>query len=399
MKFLYIFPLCLSTFANYFCFALYIFYLKDISQFCFGSSDGEAFKNGMIVLTAGFISRPIGGLISGLFSDVKSKKYTYMVMLCLLSLTCVYMSYLEENTSFISLIIVRLIQTMCLGSEFTNSILLAKENNKKKQSFSMSLITSSGTLGWIMASFFSTNYNYHLAWKPLYLACAIILAFCSLMIFFLDFKQHVKRNLYKVTGELLSYKKHILYTSIFAGVNGSLFYLIIVYTKIVITSNGHFDENQASFFILILLILYSVFLPICGYILDKFSAINSYLGALLFTLILLNPLITSITQANDIKIIFIEGAVLMILMSLLMVSSMRVVTSLFESCIKYSGVSFSYNLGNAIFGGLTPLISLFLFKETQFEILPYLLYQLLVIYAIVIIYKKMAALQKTKVLS
>lgn len=43
---------------------------------------------------------------------------------------------------------------------------------------------------------------------------------------------------------------------------------------------------------------------------------------------------------------------------------------LFETHYRYSGIAFSYNIGYALFGGLTPLIAMLLIDKTDLTIAP-----------------------------
>jgi MHS family proline/betaine transporter-like MFS transporter len=249
----------------------------------------------------------------------------------------------------------------------------------------MSIITSSGTVGWILGSISSLLVaKGFLHWPILYYFSALIFLVSIVLINKLQFNES-PTSFEEVISQLPNNLSSLVTTFFMAGINGSLFYLIIVFSKMYINQVELFNRITTEWFITTMLIAYALLLPIAGKLIDKYDYMKLYKKILMTNIIYIVPAIYIMLSTNNIIILFISGTITVFLMSLLMLASLKVITNIFGNYFKYTGIGFSYNLGNAIFGGFTPYISMVIYKKFGTILLPIIFYQFLVLIGFIIL--------------
>ena len=263
----------------------------------------------------------------------------------------------------------------------------------------MAIITTAGTLGWIFGSISSLLVIKNLLkWTTLYNLSTLLFCFSIFLISKLNFRpSHYNFNLLNknlcflrlscfikmITYQISKNYKSLFLTFFLAGINGTLFYLITVFSKIYMNEICYFDQLTIEYFITFILILYGILLPISGRIADKYNHQKLYKTLLVLGIILILPITNIMLSTSNLISLFMMGFIVTLLMSLFMSVSLKLIAIIFPNEFKYTGVGFSYNLGNAIFGGFTPYISIVIYKHYNSILLPFIFYQILLIIVLI----------------
>ena len=334
------------------------------------------------VFAISFIVRPLGGIFFGYIGDKYGGKNSFSLSLILMALSTSAIGFLPvyEDVGILSpilLIVCRLIQGLCIGGEFSGSLIYASEHFDKsntKPAFITGCITAAGVSGWFLSSLVC------------YLSLEIALPFSSWRLPFLlgsivgFIGYYVRRSLpnasisphqkLKITLSLKKETPTILSVAGIGAVMGGLFYGFHIFPNTYLPT--HFQsisQSQALQYTCFGIGVYMVFLPISGWISDKvghlkfmkfFSVLTFILASLIFSLIL----------SESPKLILLAEFLASIILAGYMAPATYVMTQSFASGIRYRLASFSYNLGASVIGGLTPSILLILSTHSESNYLP-----------------------------
>lgn len=120
-------------------------------------SDATGFILALATFAIGFLTRPIGALVFGMFGDVKGRKGAFLVTITLMGLATVAIGLLPGYDTIgiaapIILLILRVIQGFALGGEYGGAaIYVAEHAPDNKRGFLTSWIQTSAALGLIGA--------------------------------------------------------------------------------------------------------------------------------------------------------------------------------------------------------------------------------------------------------
>ena len=361
----------LGNIVEYYDFGIYTVFATTIGQLFFPPvGDSWAVILALIVFSLGFMMRPLGGIVFGYIGDKFGRKKALIISMLGMSFSTLSLGLLpsyEEIGIFASifLVIIRLIQGLCIGGEGTGSAIYIIEHGAKRIALMGGVIMTSNILGTLLAnlvafflnSVFDLNHN-NWSWA-FFLGFFMGITVLYIRIHnhetpaFEKFKEKKKTKMPVI--EVLVKKKYALFTTIaIAASASSLMYLVRGYLNIFLQSHLGFSTDLSLKYTIYTLITLAILLPLAGLLTDKIGirrVLN--LGITLTILGILPAWYLIVTQEN-----LIVGLLLISLMGALMgAPAYPHAIHSFPPEIRYSGIALGWNLGNAIFGGTTPLIS------------------------------------------
>lgn len=325
----------------------------------------------------GYLARPLGGVIFGHFGDVSGRKHTFMMTILLMAVSTFLIGLVPTYnqigvTGTIILVILRVVQGLSIGGEIPGAITYISECMPEKRGWSTGVIffflvngiTAGSLIHWWAASTMSAHSFNLWGWRVLF----FVGGFFGLINFFLRKKiqesplfsflnTHKKFPL----AEVFRYKKvATIFGVVLAGTGAALittFYLFIPsYLKMVVkhTPDLFLFASVIGCFFASLIILFF------GYLSDRINRIQLVITCFLASAVLSVPVFAGWAHGALWWPMFI-GALLFgcawgVIPSLL--------SNLFETDIRFSGIAASYNIGFAIFAGLGPLICFSLVELT-----------------------------------
>jgi MHS family proline/betaine transporter-like MFS transporter len=267
-------------------------------------------------------------------------------------------------------------QGLCNGGEFSGAgIFVGEHVPKNRIGFSGGMICATGILGAAIGTFFGAVVTLPAipswGWRIPFLIGSSL----TLMSYF------IRRNMVETPvfeevlkkGEILqnplkdvfrNYKFNMLNTMAIGGCGHILLYISSIYMNVVYTTILKLPNFQVLTINTCVLGLWVILSPVMGYFSDKIGIRQFMAGAAILAVFAAYPLFAFLEQNLTIEGIIIFQLILTIIGSAFVAPISSLFVSLFPVKERYSGVAFSITLGQALFGGTTPLISTFLTNIT-----------------------------------
>jgi MHS family proline/betaine transporter-like MFS transporter len=170
----------------------------------------------------------------------------------------------------------------------------------------------------------------------------------------------VKESILNVINK---HKKGILIGILFCALNSSAFYLLTVNFPVYFGQVLGIEYSNNLILTMFLLLLITLPLPFFGKLADKYNNKKMLIWSTIGMIILLYPLYYSIIH-NSLLIMGIVMVFFSLLFTLLSALIPYILPDLFPTHVRFTCVGLSFNLVDAIVGGFTPAIVLYLLHFT-----------------------------------
>jgi MHS family proline/betaine transporter-like MFS transporter len=374
-------------------YALYAQFAFIIGQHFFPDSEMRETLT-FLVFAAGFIVRPLGGIIFGNIGDRFGRRIALVIGIITMAIPTAGIGLLPGYKTIgiaapIILTLIRLIQGFSLGGEFSGCISYIVEHapaNRRGIAGSASFVSMCAgmLLGLGTASgfsYFMTHDNLvEWGWRIPFIAG----------LFISSIGLYIRKSLSESPIYKLAKEKGRLSRFPLREVLSKYWLELVVAIGLYITVTAPF--YTATVFI-------GNFMKTLGYTHDQSAIVSS---VILITMIIVFPISAAISDAFGRKPVLLTGIVLIILLSypiFLGLGSMNfsnailsqvtfaaiialymgpiptVLVELFPTSVRFTGVALSYNVSAAIFGGSAPVVGMMLAKYTgdQYAISYYLI--------------------------
>lgn len=336
------------------------------------------------IFAAGYLMRPIGGIIFGNIGDRKGRKkaLTISVILMAIPTTLVGLLPTYEKVGWVAallLVILRLLQGLSVGGEFTGSIsFLVEKAPKGKRGFFGSW-TTFGVFGGmlvgagiaaIVTSVLTEPQLQSFGWRIPFLFGGVIgMAGLYLRKDMKEDEPFDKTGNEKKSSKLplaefwAHYKMQAIKIMLISWAFGVSVYLIFIYLPSYLHTFHHVKLSDALTAHTITIVFLMLIIPLFGHLSDKIGRkvllLLSLVGFVLFSY----PLF-SLMFHNTFYSILIAMLSFAILEAMFQAVMPALMTEMFPTRVRYTGLSISYNLSMAIFGGTTPLVCTWLVKAS-----------------------------------
>jgi len=336
------------------------------------------------VFAAGYFVRPLGGAIFGNIGDKYGRKRALSLSIILMAIPTMLVGCLPTHESIgywaaFLLVILRLLQGLSVGGELTGSASFLVESAPSHRrgyagswSFfgAISGVLLGSTIGALITRLLSPEQMLQFGWRLPFIA-GIIVGIAGFYIRRNMQEDHLFEKLKKEdklskTPIMEFFKYHwktairlLFYTWGF----GVSFYLLFVFMPSFLHNFHNVDLHIAlttnSYAMIILLAC----IPLMGIISDRIGRKPMLLFAHLALVVLSFFLFHLIFKNTTLSIL---GALAIFAIPVSVTQAVLPVTmvEMFPTRVRYTGVSITYNLGMALFGGSTPVICTWLIKVT-----------------------------------
>jgi MFS transporter, MHS family, proline/betaine transporter len=328
--------------------------------------------NGLIIaymlFAVGFLFRPLGSMIFGHIGDKYGRKRALVLSLSFMGMASLGMCVLPpyEKIGIIAcylIVLIRIIQGISVGGEFSGVAIYAIEHTDKKNIGSIGAVIFTGVMfGVLLATFveqvLKSNILPEYGWR-----LAFLLGFgLSIIGYFIRKKlkespvfigdTSIIKGIPLLHG-LKNYKKQFLAAILLAGANNANFYFLVVFIPNYLKSLESINLGFNNLFFMCLMV---IFVPFFGWLSDKYSRIKMLIISCfilsIYNIFFLDLLILDTSFSLRVFCIIFSS----MLVSVLIVGVNVFIIELFPTKCRYSCVALSYSLGAAIFGGTSPMI-------------------------------------------
>lgn len=321
---------------------------------------------------AGFVMRPLGGLVFGHLGDKFGRRRALALAIFLVTIPTFTIGILPTYAEIgmvapVILILCRLLQGLCVGGEYSGASIFVIEYSKRgKESFAGSTLCAAGFFGGVLGTFLGFICTLPVmpdwGWRiPFLIGSAF-----GLMGFYIrtkvnespDFAQHKNEKIARVPlFAVLQNRKRNLFCTIGIGATSLIpFYLASVYMGYLLTSQLQMPTSEVMLINVALNIFLIFMLPLMGVVADKVGKEKLMIWTCSFSVLIAYPMFFVLQKDLSLLNIFVAQGILAVITAGFGAPSMALLATYFPVHERYSGIGFGYALGGALLGGTTPLI-------------------------------------------
>ena len=328
------------------------------------------------IFAAGYLIRPFGGIVMAHFGDLFGRKRMFTLSILLMALPTLFIGCLPTYTTIgifapLLLLLMRLCQGLAVGGEVPGAwTFVAEHVPKNRIGLACGILTSGLSLGILLGSLVSTVMNKSVTpeqmmdwgWRIPFIIGGIFGLIAMYLRrwlketpIFLAIQKRKQQELSKklpIVTVITQYLPQTILSMLLTWVLSAGIMVIMLMTPILLQKQFGFsaiDALQGNILAIIGLIISCTFY---GMMMDRFAMgkvlfIGCIIAAIIITIFYLsldNPHLLFITYPLAGFAVGIVG------------SFAYFMVKVFPTEIRYSGVSFSFNMAYAIAGGLTPLL-------------------------------------------
>lgn len=376
----------LGTALEFYDFTLYGIFASAIASHFFPAENGTLsllFAFG--AFAAGFIMRPLGGLLFGYIGDTYGRRLALSVSILLMGIPTLITACLPSFQTIgvvapIVIILSRLLQGLSTGGEFNGAAIYALEHVKENHpGFVGSLLAVAGGVGAIFAMLFGAivshpsvpDYGFRI---PFFIGALI-----SLLGFYLRRKLEESPEFLKVkSGKkpvvpvmhiLKNYRMQFGKGFSIGALDGAVAYMLVGFFNVYLSDFIGMEISHAMLLNSFSLAVYIIATPLMGHLFDKTQA-RTFIKVMCLSVIFLAPIIFMGLQSRNLALILTAEGMFALIFAAVSGSQHAYLQNLFPAAVRYTGVSFSFNLGTALLGGTTPFLMTVLHKLTGNLMMP-----------------------------
>ncbi|STX05708.1 MFS transporter [Kocuria rosea] len=330
-----------------------------------------------------FFVRPLGGLVFGPLADKVGRRGTLITVLTLMSASTFAIGLLPTQASVgllapLLLIVLRVIQGFSAGGEGGSvTSFLAEYAAPGRRGLSLSYLMVTGIGGMLLGSIVvnglasSVGPDAMQAWGwriPFLLAGPLgaVALFIRLRLedtpefLALQREGEVSKAPLK---DVFEYKRALIIIFCTAALHGSAFYLVLVYANSFLSVFLGYSASRIFVYVLIAGLIAMIAAPTFGNLSDKIGRQKVLaLGAVGFLLTTYPFFIAA--EAGSAVMVTVTYFLLALFFGVYVSSTIGLQADVFPARVRATGVSVSYSLAQAVFGGSAPLIATYLIDRT-----------------------------------
>jgi MHS family proline/betaine transporter-like MFS transporter len=340
----------------------------------------------LAVFAVGFVTRPIGGIVFGYIGDRYGRRISLICTMFGMTLTTFMMGFLPGYNSIgiaapILLVILRLVQGLCISGEGAGAAIFVLEHfGKLRPGLITGLVNGSNITGTLLASLVGILLNLYCdspeAWRYAFILGGIMgimggylrvkTSETPIFNILAKKKQLLKSPFLAVVKDSWHF---MILTCCVGGFASSVVYIVKAYVNVFYSDIMHLGSSVSLMYVSYTSFVLMICMPIAGAISDYIGRARMLKIAAVMLFIFTAPIMNFMGSENHTYQILAITA-LGVLGGAMAGGAYIFVISLFEPRERFSGVSFSYNLGVAIFGGTAPMISRWLVEKTSITYSP-----------------------------
>jgi MFS family permease len=357
-------------------FVVFVFFAKAIGSIFFPAEMPEWLRQFQTfgIFAAGYLARPLGGIVIAHFGDLLGRKRMFTLSIILMAVPTLGMGLLPTYATLgilapVLLLALRILQGAAIGGEVPGAWVFVSEHVPARHTgFAVGTLTAGLTSGILLGSLIATFINTHFApdevtafaWRIPFLLGGVFGLLAVYLRRFLEetpvfAEMQQKKALASELPLKTTLREHlpaVIFSMLLTWVLSAAMVVVILFTPTYLQTTFGVPAATALQANSLAIVFLTGGCVVFGSLADRFGAKRA-LGAGSLGL-----LVTSYYFYGTLA----QGASLFVTYSLVgfFVGTVGTIPFLlvraFPPAIRFSGMSFSYNMAYAIFGGLTPMV-------------------------------------------
>ncbi len=372
----------LGGLLEFYDFIIYALLAGYLSQLFFPETSSI---NGLLAVfsayAVGYFARPFGGLIFGHFGDKYGRKKTFTISILMMALSTLLIGLLPTYETIgalapVFLVVFRIFQGISVGGEIPGAITYISEIAPEKKGFMTGTIfcflTAGVAVGFIVEAVLLTIYTHQVmldwAWRiPFILGGVFGLIAYYLRRQLMDIKSFrpfiEKEFALPVTKLLKTQLWNFIYGTVLVSFGALAFVTLFIFLPSYISKVLSLKLTNFIWMNSLGVIILSILCIAIGFCADKMS--KTVLLVISCVLLLFLPTVIYGIYISQASYYFYAILLSAIVCAFCWGNIPAILVELYQQDVRYTGIGFAYNLGFAVFGGLTPLIVLSVIKVTH----------------------------------
>jgi len=357
-------------------------------QFFPGDSEYAALMLTTATFGAGFVVRPLGGVLLGMYADRRGRRAGLTLVIAMMTVASAMVAFTPgfHQIGLVAPFIVlcaRLLQGMSAGGEFGNATAaLIEYAPKGKRNFYGSWQMFAQALGALLAvamgsaltHIFTQDALQSWAWRLPFLFGLLI----GPVGFYMrrnmpetEAFEKLGRDVKVPFGRVLAqYPRELFVALALSAALNVMSYVLITYLPIYAVHSLHMPVTLPFTVLLASVLLRVVTIPLFGWLADRTGGRRMIRGSLILFLVVLYPAYYWIASAPSLASILTVELVFALLIGASNSPMPAAMAALFPTEVRSTGLAISYNIGAAIFGGFSPFVLTWLLHVTGNNVMP-----------------------------
>ena len=358
-------------------FVIFVFFATTIGKLFFASSQPDWVRQAQTfgIFAAGYLARPIGGVVMAHFGDIRGRKRVFTFSVLLMAIPTLLIGLLPTYQSIgvaapLLLLLMRIMQGVAIGGEAPGAwVFVAEHARRGRVGFAIGLLTSGLSFGILLGSLMATCLNQVFsqtqitagAWRIPFLIGGMF-GFIAMWLrrwlretpVFEEMRKRARHSHELPLGVVLkSHPRAVITSFLSTWMLTAAIVVIILMTPSLLPRLFGIAASQAQTANLAATAALCISTVVIGAATDRFGVRRVAVPMLLFLIAsaygLYRGAETMPATLLPLYTLAGFGAGAGVLTPIVMIHA-------FPTSIRFSGVSFSYNAAYALFGGLTPLL-------------------------------------------
>jgi metabolite-proton symporter len=331
----------------------------------------------------GFVARPVGAAIFGHYGDRVGRKALLVITMMMMGVATVGIGLVPSYATIgiwgaVLLTVLRLIQGLSIGGEWSGSVLMAGEwTDPKRRGFTTSFAQFGAPAGMVLANgalaimtFATTEDQFQQwGWRLPFLA-SVVLVFVGMYIrlgiletpVFAKLKAKGAVSKAPVAEVLRKNWREVLLTALLRSGQQVPFYIFTTYIITYGTAQLGYSRSTILNFVIVQSLISTMTIPLMGYLSDLYG--RRTITAIGCVVMMVFPFIYfGMLDSGSLTLAFIAIAIALPLHDLQYGPQAAFISESFPGSLRYSGSSLGYQLASITAGGPAPIVAVILLRE------------------------------------